>query len=111
VPEQDWELEYYILENGHIPFRDWLESLRDLKTRVIIKSRISRLTVGHFGNCESVGSGVFEQKIDYGPGYRVYFGKAAGKVILLLCGGDKSTQRQDILRAHYFWHQFKAANL
>ncbi|KPF80154.1 addiction module antitoxin RelB [alpha proteobacterium AAP81b] len=80
-------------------FDDWLDGLRDRKAIQIIRKRIVRVSGGLFGNVEPVGEGVSEIKIDFGPGYRVYF-KIAGKTLLvLLVGGDKSTQDRDIERA------------
>jgi len=80
-------------------FNDWLNGLKDSKTRAIILSRIDRVSLGLFGVCEAVGQGVSEIKIDYGPGYRLYFVKRGLLVVVLLCGGDKSTQRRDIRKA------------
>ena len=102
-----WELAYYTAENGTTPFQKWLESLADRKARTVIDARMARLCLGNFGNCQPVGHGVFEFKIDYGPGYRIYFGRTGGKIILLLCGGDKSTQQKDIETAHRFWRRFE----
>ena len=105
--EQDLEIFYYAAANGRLPFREWFEDLRDYKTRVIIDARMTRLRTGNFGNCRSVGPNLIELKIDYGPGYRIYFGRISCKVILLLCGGDKSTQKKDILTADQYWGHFK----
>jgi putative addiction module killer protein len=58
---------------------------------------------GNFGNCEAIGEGLSELKINYGPGYRVYFGRTGDVIIILLCGGDKSTQSKDIKKAHEYW--------
>lgn len=107
MPNHEWGLVYYVAENGKIPYREWFESLSDSKAQAIIDARLARLRLGNFGTCEPVGPGIFELKIDYGPGYRVYFGKAAGKIVLLLCGGDKSTQRKDIQIAHRHWQHYR----
>ncbi len=64
--------------------------------------------MGNFGDCRSIGGGVYELRIDYGPGYRVYFGFVGNTAVLLLCGGDKTTQRRDIETAHRCWKEFKA---
>lgn len=80
-------------------FDEWLDGLRDLKAVQIIRKRIVRISGGLFGDVEPVGEGVSELRIDFGPGYRVYF-KVAGKtLIVLLLGGDKSSQQKDIRRA------------
>jgi putative addiction module killer protein len=80
-------------------FDRWLAALRDEKARVRIEFRIYRLSTGHPGDLKPVGDGVFEMRIDHGPGYRVYFMRQSFGVVLLLVGGDKSTQRRDIASA------------
>ncbi|MUG92714.1 type II toxin-antitoxin system RelE/ParE family toxin [Scytonema sp. UIC 10036] len=75
--------------------------MRDLKTRVKIEKRLEQVAVGNLGNYRSVGEGVCEFKINYGSGYRLYFGQIGSAIVLLLCGGDKSTQEQDILKAKH----------
>ena len=80
-------------------YRDWFDRLRDRQARARIDARISRLLMGNAGDAKSVGSGVSELRIDYGPGYRVYFSRKGKTIILLLCGGDKRTQQADIERA------------
>ena len=80
-------------------FADWLSNLRDGKARSRIEARIDRLALGNPGDVKSVGSGVSEMRIDYGPGYRVYFLRRARMVIVLLAGGDKRSQKKDIAKA------------
>ncbi|WP_058188089.1 type II toxin-antitoxin system RelE/ParE family toxin [Terracidiphilus gabretensis] len=80
-------------------FDDWLKSLRDLRGRFKILTRIQRMEDGNPGQTKSVGSGVFEMKVDFGPGYRVYFTQRGQVLVVLLCGGDKSTQEKDIAKA------------
>jgi putative addiction module killer protein len=80
-------------------FNDWLLNLRDRQGRAKIYARIDRLEDGNPGNSRSVGAGVIEMKIDFGPGYRVYYVQRGEIIIVLLCGGDKSTQSKDIERA------------
>lgn len=80
-------------------FQDWLDSLRDLRGRARILKRLDRLAHGNPGDHRHIAEGVWELKIDYGPGYRVYYTIRRGELILLLAGGDKSTQRRDIERA------------
>ena len=75
--------------NGHEPYSDWLENLKDQKAKEIVRVRIRRLESGLYGDCESVGDGVFELRIFFGPGYRVYFGEDEGQLVILLDGGDK----------------------
>lgn len=80
-------------------FSEWLRKLRDLRVRSIIQARIDRLASGNPGDVKSVGEGVSELRISHGPGYRVYFVQRGWILILLLCGGDKSSQSIDIQRA------------
>lgn len=81
-------------------FDRWLRKLKDLRAKAKILLRIQRIgNDEHFGDCEAVGNGICELKIDYAKGYRVYFKESDGKIIILLIGGDKSTQQKDIERA------------
>ncbi len=80
-------------------FRSWLADLRDRRAVARIAARIDRLKLGNPGDVKSVGDGVSELRIDYGPGYRLYFKQVGQEIVLLLCGGDKSTQDRDIERA------------
>ena len=77
----------------------WLDGLRDIKARARIQARIERLAAGNAGDVKPVGKGISELRIDYGPGYRVYFTKRGRELIILLAGGDKSTQAGDIKTA------------
>ena len=77
-------------------FVQWLDGLRDLKARARVQARIERLAAGNPGDVEPVGEGVSELRIDYGPGYRVYFKKRGRELVILLAGGDKTTQTKDI---------------
>jgi putative addiction module killer protein len=80
-------------------FRKWRTRLRDERARALIASRLDRLAFGNAGDVKPVGQGISELRIDYGPGYRVYFLRRGGEIIILLCGGDKSTQVADIKTA------------
>jgi putative addiction module killer protein len=80
-------------------FSDWFAGLRDREARARITVRIRRLALGNPGDVKAVGSGVSEMRIDYGPGYRVYFVSRGNTVVVLLCGGDKRQQERDIARA------------
>ena len=101
------ELEIYVTEEGRALFTEWLNSLRDVRGRVKIRTRLNRIRLGNFGDSTSVGEGVEELRIDFGPGYRVYFGQIGTKVVLLLYGGNKSTQTQDILQAKRYWKDYQ----
>jgi putative addiction module killer protein len=100
-------LEFYTNKRGNTPFINWLESL-DIKTRARIRNRLTRLELGNFGDCGSVGEGVSELRLFFGPGYRVYFGEVENTVILL-CGGDKSSQKKDIKEAKKCWKEYKGS--
>ena len=101
------KLQVYRTPNGRRPFTEWLESIQDRRTQSRIQIRLDRLEVGNFGDCRSVGEGVFELRIHFGPGYRIYFGEIDDTIVLLLCGGDKSSQTLDIERAKNYWLQYK----
>jgi putative addiction module killer protein len=88
-------------------FQDWLGSLRDGIAVKVIKRRIARVQIGLFGDGKSVGNGIRELRVDYGPGYRVYFARRGDMLVLLLCGGDKSSQRHDIARAKVLASEWK----
>lgn len=89
-------------------FDKWLRKLKDFRAKAKILMRIQKLEQEeHFGDCESVGSGIRELKIDYAKGYRVYFKQMDGKIIVLLIGGDKSTQKNNIEKAKEIWKSIK----
>lgn len=94
-------------ENGYEPFSEWLDNLKDRQGRNRIRVRLRRLEAGLYGDCEPVGDGVNELRLFFGPGYRVYFGEEAEHIIILLCGSDKSTQKQDIEIAKRYWKEYK----
>jgi putative addiction module killer protein len=101
------ELREYLTETGRNPFHEWLTDLRDLQMRGRIRVRLNRLRLGNFGDCKPVGEGVLELRMDFGPGYRVYFAQDGEIVVILLCGGDKRTQHRDITTAKTFWKTYK----
>ena len=80
-------------------FKDWLGALRDNNARIRIAARIRRMENGNFGDVQPVGEGVSEMRVHYGPGYRVYFTQQGHEFVILLCGGNKSTQDRDIAKA------------
>jgi len=101
------ELQIYVTVDGRAPFSEWLGALRDIKVRAKIRVRLDRVSLGNLGDCHGVGDGVQELRIDYGPGYRVYFGLVGSTIVLLLCGGDKSTQVKDIEQAKGYWREYR----
>lgn len=104
---QPKEIIFYQTADGARPCEEWLEDLRDRQAEARIQKRLIRLRAGNPGDFKTVGSGVYELRIDYGPGYRVYFAFAEQQLVLLLCGGDKSTQAADIEAAQKYWKDFK----
>lgn len=102
------EARQYQTVDGRTPIAEWLDGLGDVPTRRRIVARLDRLGVGTLGDWKSIGGGVYELRIDAGPGYRVYYAQDGAAIILLLCGGDKRTQRRDIERAHAYWKDYKA---
>lgn len=102
------ELHYYQTSAGQRPFVEWLDSLNDRQARTRIEARLARVAAGTFGDAESVGGGVMELRVDWGPGYRVYFARIGQMIVLLLCGGDKRKQQRDINRAKDYFEDYKA---
>ncbi|MDR0794074.1 MAG: type II toxin-antitoxin system RelE/ParE family toxin [Chitinophagaceae bacterium] len=97
----------YFIEKT-IEFDKWLKKMTDIRAKAKILFRIQKLEQDeHFGNCEPVGNGIRELKINYAKGYRVYFKETGGKIIILLIGGDKSTQQKDIEKAKEIWNTVK----
>lgn len=97
----------YVTAAGKDVLGEWLAGLKDVQARARINARIGRLAVGNFGDCKPLQKGVSELRIDWGPGYRVYFAMAERACVLLLCGGDKRKQRADIKRAVGYWEDYK----
>lgn len=88
-------------------YRHWFDKLKDREARARIDIRLRRLSLGNPGNVKSVGEGVSELKIDYGPGYRIYFTKKGSSLVILLAGGDKTTQTGDIEKAKKLVHEIE----
>jgi putative addiction module killer protein len=101
------ELRIYETLSGACPFEKWLDGLRDAKGRALIRVRMDRIGQGNFGDCREVGEGVCELRIDFGPGYRAYFAEDGPLIVLLLMGGDKSTQAKDIKTAKKYWNEYR----
>jgi putative addiction module killer protein len=99
-------IELYVTAAGTAPFAAWMDALRDAQARAQIQRRLARIRLGLLGDCKSVGGGVYELRIATGPGYRVYFAQVGQTVVLLLCGGDKSTQRADMAKAKAYWSDY-----
>ncbi len=102
-----YNLEFYTTEDGTPVVHKWLTELRDLKARARIMVRLDRAKAGNLGTSKALRDGVYEMKIDYGPGYRVYYALVGATVVLLLNGGDKSRQAKDIERAVAFLADYR----
>ena len=102
------ELKEYLTSTGSNPYRQWFDSLRDTKTKARIESRLTRIELGHPGDHKPVGQGVFELRLMFGSGYRIYFGLDGENIILLLIGGNKNSQATDIKKAQKYWSDYNA---
>ena len=100
------EIKKLELQNGLVPFGEWFDSLRDKRMQAAVDARLARVRAGNFGDAKSVGGGVSELRINFGPGLRVYYGLHGKQVVVLLGGGDKRSQSRDIRRAQQHWQQF-----
>lgn len=106
LPSHQIAILEYLDGVGHSPFRRWFDDL-DAGAAAKVTIALGRLSAANFSNVKGVGSGVFEYKIDYGPGYRVYFGKDGERLVILLGGGSKARQQADINRAIERWRDYK----
>ena len=102
-----YEILHYLTRSEKDVFMEWRRELRDTKAKIAVDRRINRMELGNFGNHRFCRDGVWELRIDVGPGFRIYYAIAGTQVILLLCGGDKSTQDADINRACTYWQEWR----
>lgn len=103
--ESKFEVITFKTSRNKEPFNDWLYSLNK-ETRDRVFNRISRIKNGNFGDHKNLGFGIFELRLDFGSGYRIYFGREDHKIIILLCGGNKKTQNKDIEKAKQYWEEY-----
>jgi len=96
----------YLTADGRNPYREWLDTL-DVTPRARIQARVLRFSTGNLGDHKSAGGGVWEARVMFGPGYRIYFGKDGAQLVLLLLGGDKATQTADVARAQDSWKAYQ----
>jgi putative addiction module killer protein len=101
------EIRHYVTRAGNDIFDEWLSRLRDVRTQAKILARINRVAAGNFGDCRPVEHGFWELRIDWGPGYRVYYAMTGKTCAVLLCGGDKHRQSSDIERALNYLKDYK----
>jgi putative addiction module killer protein len=110
MENQEREVVAYQTEEGLRPYEKWFNGLRDRRGQIAIDNRLTRLQRGLFGDSKDLGDGVKELRIDFGPGYRVYFALDGPTVVLLLCGnakGSKNSQNKDITEAKAYWNDYK----
>jgi putative addiction module killer protein len=100
------ETRYYVSASGESPFAEWFAGLDAAASAKIVRA-VTRIEQGNLSNVKSVGEGVLEYRIDFGPGYRIYFGRDGEAVIILLTGGTKKRQQRDIDTAHAYWLDYK----
>ena len=102
-----YTISYYLSKTGGKPFKVWFDGLKDVTARQKVRIRLDRVRLGNLGKNRAVGQGVYELKISYGPGYRVYYAVEKKRIVLLLMGGDKTLQRKDIALARKYWQDHK----
>jgi putative addiction module killer protein len=100
------EVRYYVAANGEAPFAEWFAGL-DVTAGAKIVRALARIEQGNLSNVKGVGEGVLEFRIDFGPGYRIYFGRDGETIVVLLTGGTKKRQQRDIDTARAYWHEYK----
>ena len=101
------DVRHYLTVSGADPYQEWLNKLKDLPGRVAILRRVDRVAAGNFGEHKFCQAGVWELKIDVGPGYRVYYAQEGKTIVVLLCGGAKRTQAADIKTAVRYWRDYQ----
>jgi putative addiction module killer protein len=101
-----YEVLKYKSTSGKEPFGDWINSIKDTTTSIRIEKRIELIRNGNFGDYKYLENGIYELRFHFGSGYRVYYAKDGNKIIILLCGGDKSTQTKDIVRAKKYYKDY-----
>jgi len=102
--EEEITLEYYETDNGKCPYLEWQNELTQ-KIRALVTVRLARVRLGNFGDYKAIEGekGLFELRIHMSPGFRIYFGKRGKRVVILLCGGGKGSQKRDISKAKKYW--------
>ena len=101
-----WEIEVYTDTKGKSPFEEWLFSLNS-SAQLRITARLDRMRDGNFGDSKTLQEGIYELRLHFGSGYRIYYGKIGKRIVLLLCAGDKGSQQRDIKKAQKYWEDYK----
>jgi putative addiction module killer protein len=100
-----WTIRQYLTPDGRRPFGEWLDRL-PVQTQARVAARVARFETGNLGDHKAVGGGVWEARLAFGPGDRIYFGQYGQRILLLLLGGSKASQREDIQRAQLYWRDY-----
>lgn len=108
---QNRTIKIYSDQAGREPYVIWVDSLKDTQTKARISQRIRRMEHGNFGDHKSVGEGVWELRLDFGPGYRAYYAFENERIVILLCAGSKKTQAKDIAQAKLYWKEYNGGVL
>lgn len=103
----DYELQIYATKNGKEPFKEWLNKLKDSETQALVFQRLQRIKLGNFGDCKSLDDGLWEFRIHSKSGIRVYYARVGRQVLLIVGGGDKGSQRRDIIQAKAYLKEYK----
>jgi len=105
---QPRHLVLYETADGRCPWQEWFDALKDRNAQATIDARLLRVQRGNLGDCRAVGAGVAELRVRIGPGYRIYIGQERDSIVVLLCGGDKRTQKRDIARAQAYLDDYRS---
>lgn len=103
----EYEIKIYATENGKEPFREWLDSLKDVDTRALVFQRLQRIRLGNFGDCKPIAEGLWEFRIHHKAGIRIYYARVGTRLILIIGGGDKRSQGRDMVRAKKYLEDYK----
>lgn len=102
-----FQIEVYEAPDGTTPFLAWFKRMGDHRAQARIRTRLARVRLGNLGDSRSIGEGLHELRINYGPGYRLYYGQAGHRLILVLCAGTKRNQQRDINQARRYWNDYR----
>jgi putative addiction module killer protein len=103
----EYEIKIYATEEGKEPFRDWLNSLKDIDTQAFVFQRLQRIKLGNFGDCKPIGEGLWEFRIHHKAGIRIYYARVGQQLILIIGGGNKRSQQRDIAKALKYLEDYK----
>lgn len=104
---EEREVLVYMTGDGRCPYTDWFYGLKDQTTQTLIRERLARVRAGNLGDYKSLGAGLLEFRLHFGPGLRIYAGQDGLRLIVLVCGGDKGSQQRDIGIAAKYWQDYR----